>query len=173
MAIICNECGFPLSGNENKCPKCGNPIHSNNSDSLLSPKTDNWDYTQYREGIFQHWYFKCKKKDEADSYGALNDTLLLFNLIFRAIWTVVWPLILIWIVCVLFSLSSSAAGIPYASYVIIILGIFITIFLLLFYLIPNAIQKFWVPFHRTWRRINKRYWINIHKAIKENDINSI
>ena len=128
MAKICNECGYPLNGNEDICPECGNPICSNNSES----QTDSWDYTQYRKGIFQQWYFKCKKKDENDSYDSLNDTLLLLNLVFRALWYIIWPIILLFIISSLFLLGLNMAGISYASFVIVILGIFLGVYFLFF-----------------------------------------
>lgn len=31
MAKICNQCGYPLNGNEDKCPECGSQVTINQS----------------------------------------------------------------------------------------------------------------------------------------------
>ena len=168
MANSCPECGYPLKGSEDKCPECGFIINPQISNETMD--VDNWDYSQYVGGLFSQWYFECPNSDEEESYNTLNDILLLGNLIFRALWSIAWPLCLLYLLYfgLLFICSQNSP----------ILGVFLTILfyacvilLLVIKLIPMAVHKYWVPFHRTWRRINKRYWINMYKAIKSKNSN--
>lgn len=161
MEKKCPECGYPLNGNEAECPECGfivNPQISNGSIDI-----DKWDYSQYRKGLFSQWYFKCDNLKHAESYDSLNDVLLLFNLIFRILWWIAWPIILIFILFAAFSLA--------IGHIAIFLGTITSIIVAICFTIPNAIHKFIVPLHRTWRRINKRYWISMDKAVKNNNPN--
>lgn len=179
MATPCKECGYPLNGTESSCPECGCPTEFEVSSSNAQTKTtqtDNWDYSQYRSGIFSQWYFPCPDKDKADSYDTLNDILLLFNLLFRAVWSLFWPLALIWVVYYLFVLIVGASAPRDAAVIIVvtqIVLIFVSVYIAFANLIPKTMHKFWVPFHRTWRRINKRYWVNMHKAIESDNVNIV
>ena len=171
----CPECGYPLNDNENKCPECGYPLlnnEPNNSNSSNSSALyDDWDYEQYRKGLFKQWYFKCEKNNQADSYDSLNDVLLLFNLAFRALWSIIWPCALIFLFtlgCVM--ATQQQIGMEINALIFAIMGIIFGVMVFFAILIPNAIRKYWVPFHRTWRRINKRYWISMHKAINTNTL---
>lgn len=182
MTNQCKQCGYPLKGSETTCPECGCSIETTssiNTTSSILITNDNWNYNQYRTGIFRQWYFKNSNNNESDSYDTLNDFLLLFNLIFRMIWSMFWPIALIclftWII--LITLTSDSAFMTSDNVMFMQIAQFAVIIgcIILFFvkLIPNAIYKYWVPFHRTWRRLNKRYWINIHRAIETNSINVI
>lgn len=185
MALTCKECGYPLKGHENSCPECGCPTEFNVNESyttspskskIIPSQTDNWVYSQYQNGIFRKWHFTCPNKDMASSYDTLNDILLLFNLIFRAIWSLFWPLAIIRIAYYIFVLIIGTIN-PIDTAIILILVQIVLILGCVFYalvnLIPKVMHKYWVPFHRTWRRINKRYWVNMHKAIESDNINII
>lgn len=186
MSTPCKECGYPLNGTETSCPECGCPVELSSDDILQSAAApdrhfvDDWDYTQYRKGLFQQWYFECIEEDRAESYDALNDVLLMLNLIFRAVWYLAWRMALVGLVFfIIYGALFAAMAQSDSSEGMIVLGGILAFILILiglyifFTLIAKVIHKYWVPFHRTWRRINKRYWISMHKAVKTNNPNTI
>ena len=180
---MCSQCGFPLKGNEEICPECGLKLFNEQTfntttieDDTINHRTDNkqtddWDYSQYKGGVFSYWLFKCPTAKYKDSYDSLNDTLLLGNLACRIIWHTFWPYFLICLVNIL--MTPIYADLGQACVIITSLLAFIFLIYCLIIRLPKAIGKYWVPLHRTWRRINKRYWLNMYKAVKNNNINSI
>lgn len=172
MALTaCPECGNPLKGNEQTCPECGNLIPKEEAELHYY---DDIDYSNYHSdfiGGFNLLYFEAEYEDEKDSYDSWNDFCLFWNLLWRIILFTLLPIFIIAILVVLFIFTDLkySLGLKGAMPILCVIGgILVIISPFVFFRI--AMRKYWLPLHRTWRRINKRYWINMYKGVKHNNV---
>lgn len=167
--IKCTECGTMVPDGVNECPNCGCPVQ--NGYEPVNVDGDDYDYSQFYEGIMKAWHFSCEKPSEKESYDTLNDFFLICNILFRIVLRSALIPLLIFIVGAVVA-ASLATEAPMMA--VIINPLFtIAFYVLLIIYAGKAIRLYWVPLHRTFRRMNKRYWIAMHKAVKDNTINNI
>lgn len=170
--IKCTECGTVVLEGTKECPNCGCPLQ--NVNETISIGCDDYDYSQFYNcpWILRPWRFSCEKASEKENFDQLNDICLLSAIGFRM---VLRGLIMVIIVAVLNGALSAMllqGGLYYANLLTSPL-ISVGAFILFFYYLLKGVKEYWVPFHRTFRRINKRYWMSMHKAVKDNAINNI
>ncbi len=119
--------------------------------------------------LFGPWYLTCKSKDEKEEYSVINNIFYFFNLIFKTwAYAILWAffkgflfLLLLYLVQFLAFVGLGWMGFLAMMFVIVIpLGILLLIIQAC--AIGKALHRYWPSIHRTWRRINKRYW----KAMK-------
>lgn len=126
--------------------------------------------------LFGPWYLTCKNESEKEEYAVINNIFYFFNLIFKTfLYATLWAFfkgIVVFTVYLIFALCfiSMGAGITYATNYVsvsITFALFAAIlfYIVLFYFIildccgmGKALHRYWPSIHRTWRRINKRYW---------------
>ncbi len=122
--------------------------------------------------LFGPWHLTCKNNAEKEEYAVINNIFYLFNLIFKcqlyaSLYTFIkgLPFILLYIVVAL--LGGYILRTTWDDTIItIVTGLlgFLYFALIVFMVILNccgigrALHRYWPSFHRTWRRINKRYW---------------
>lgn len=137
--------------------------------------------------LFGPWYLTCKSEGEREEYAVINNIFYFFNLIFKTwLYSVLWaffkglPIVLLWLVVVLmygglvgfavrgsYYSSGSLAAVSAGGVVLLVLYV---VFALIFTVIGccglgQALHRYWPSIHRTWRRVNKRYW----SAMKNKD----
>lgn len=167
--IKCTECGTVVLEGTKECPNCGCPLQ--NVNEMISIGCDDYDYSQFYTGILRAWHFSCSQPSEKESYDALNDFFLMCNLIFRIILRSALIPLLVYI-CGLVLAALLSTEVPMMALFTTPLFAIIA-FVLFFIFAGKAIREYWVPLHRTFRRMNKRYWIAMDKAVKDNTINNI
>ena len=124
--------------------------------------------------LFGPWYLTCKNESEKEEYAVINNIFYFFNLIFKTfLYATLWAFfkgIVVFIAYLIFYMifakgiantnNNSTGG-------LIVLGGFtvITFYAVIIYFIildccgmGKALHRYWPSIHRTWRRINKRYW---------------
>ncbi len=132
--------------------------------------------------LFGPWYLTCKSKDEKEEYAVINNIFYFFNLIFKT-WAygILWTFFKGWFVelLLLFTIfifglivygveqngsEGSVYVVAFAAVVeyAICLAYGIILLIIANCAIGKALHRYWPSIHRTWRRINKRYW----KAMK-------
>lgn len=124
--------------------------------------------------LFGPWYLTCKNESEKEEYAVINNIFYFFNLIFKTfLYATLWAFfkgIVVFIAYLIFYMIF-AKGIANNDNIstaeIILFGFFVAIMTygILFYFIVldccgmgKALHRYWPSIHRTWRRINKRYW---------------
>ena len=122
--------------------------------------------------LFGPWYLTCKSKAEKEEYAVINNIFYFFNLIFKTwAYAILWSFFKGFLFVVLFYLaqiffayvafhSNSAGTAGFLSILMLIVFIPLGILLLIIQAcgIGKSLHRYWPSIHRTWRRINKRYW---------------
>lgn len=124
--------------------------------------------------LFGPWHLTSNNNAEKEEYAVINNIFYLFNSIFKCqLYTFLWtffkgfPFTLLYIAVILLSLN--VIGYQYHEwetfvFATYLLTIFYMAFMVILYFcgIGSALHRYWPSLHRTWRRINKRYWKSIH-----------
>lgn len=156
----CPECGCPING-ESVCPECGYRFDSDNSVDAIPTNTSDLKTNPLTKGYYrwwsltQPWYVgNSHSVNSQHRYDALNEGLLLFNLVWRiSLWWMLFGIIAIACFCTL---------------ILIPLGLWI-----IFSLFPWAVARYWAIIHILWRRLNQRYWISMRTGIKTNHLETL
>lgn len=128
------------------------------------------------------WYLTCKNPKEQEEYNIINNIFYFFNLIFKTIvYTVIWQFFKIWWIIVILglfvvfgikelivdSIFQSSLSLDATTTVITIVGflvgaIWIAVCILGIVVascaMGKALHRYWPQLHRTFRKLNKRYW---------------
>ena len=126
--------------------------------------------------LFGPWHLTCKNNEDKESYAVINNIFYLFNLIFKCqFYTFLWsffkglPFLLLYVVASFLGMYSIRftwdATIYYTvTYLIGILFFVLIVFMVILNCcgLGQALHRYWPSLHRTWRRINKRYWKSMH-----------
>lgn len=128
--------------------------------------------------LFDPWHLTCRDASKQEQYDTANNIFYMFNLFFKAnfygaCWTFfkTWYLWLAYVfVTPCFWYIVDDLGWGYSGVYInlafsTVLSIALWIVTLIHYCfgMGNALHRYWPSFHKTWRRVSKRYW----KAMKE------
>ncbi|MCI6106735.1 MAG: hypothetical protein SOY92_04645 [Prevotella sp.] len=130
--------------------------------------------------LFGPWYLTCKNESEKEEYAVINNIFYFFNLIFKTfLYAAIWAFfkgIVVFMAYLMFALIFALRGLEMANNNstdgLIVLGVFsaIMFYVAIIYFIildccgmGKALHRYWPSLHRTWRRLNKRYW----NAMKE------
>lgn len=173
METKCPECGSPLSGTEKACPECGCPIQNENVLTDEKVLIDDYDYSQFYDSwLLSPWSFSHEEDSEEENFDQLNDSFLLgaiaFRMILRALLVAIIFIVAGTILTAILINERAEEIALFADIVIVIGGVIAVI-----YYFKKGLAKYWVPFHRTLRRIHKRYWINMHKGVENNTVDNI
>ena len=167
-SAICDECGYSLSGAEKVCPECGNPLED------VNIEYDDYDYSKFYNCSWwlRPFHFSSEKDSEKENFDQLNDIYLLGAIIFRMILKALIVIVVYYISSLILNIilinADATSLLPFVN-MIIGIGVIIAVI----YCLLKGLAKYWVPCHRTFRRINKRYWMAMYKSIKNNTINNI
>ena len=126
--------------------------------------------------LFGPWHLTCKNNEDKEAYAVINNIFYLFNLIFKCqFYTFLWsffkglPFLLLYVVASFLGMYSIRftwdATIYYTvTYLIGILFFVLIVFMVILNCcgLGQALHRYWPSLHRTWRRINKRYWKSMH-----------
>ncbi len=126
--------------------------------------------------LFGPWHLTCKNESEKEEYAVINNIFYFFNLIYKTnLYAILWAffkglkVLVVAIVAFLFlALLGRGANSTDGSNVLAIFGLILLYGAYAFFLIlcafgiGKSLHRYWPSIHRTWRRINKRYW----KAMK-------
>ncbi len=115
------------------------------------------------------WYLTCKDKKEQEEYDVINNIFYFLNLIFKIVaYSIIWWVFKIWWLILLgLFLLVLLIRIVYALGIGNINFLMAPIFLmaaLIFGIIVGAcamgkaLHRYWPQLHKTFRRLNKRYW---------------
>ena len=153
-------------------------FNENGQYSPISPSswlfTDPWPLKNYPRKAFEKkhpflgwlfgpWYLTCKNESEKEEYAVINNIFYFFKLIwafFKGIIVFIAYLMFYIIFAMGLANNHNTGG-------LIVLGIFVAIMLygiLIYFIVLDccgmgkALHRYWPSIHRTWRRINKRYW---------------
>lgn len=157
MNIKCNECGFPLSGEENICPECGNPIMES-KEKIKGESADlrlHDDFARFYQGffLFRAIYLEnlTSSSDDASRINVINEILLAANILIRFI---LWASLMLIPISILFCTI-----------------IFIPFSILLFKSwLEKLLNKYWIPVYKLHLRLNQRYWISMYQSVKSNSL---
>lgn len=125
--------------------------------------------------LFGPWYLTCKNESEKEEYAVINNIFYFFNLIFKTfLYAAIWAFfkgIVVFFVYLMFALIFAFRELEMANNNstdgLILLGVFsaIMFYVVIIYFIVldccgmgKALHRYWPSLHRTWRRLNKRYW---------------
>ena len=118
------------------------------------------------------WHLTCKNNADKESYAVINNIFYLFNLLFKCqFYTFLWtffkglPFLLLYVVASFLGMYCIRFTWDYTIYYIVTHLIGILFFVLIVFMVilnccglGQALHRYWPSLHRTWRRINKRYW---------------
>lgn len=137
------------------------------------------------------WYLTCKNENTHESYNVINNLFYFFNLLFKTyvyanVWTflkglkiilLLLGIILIYAILLtaIFEIHDSGLRTPLSIIVSVLFfvacaGCVITLVVINICGIGKALHRYWNNIYGTYMRLNKRYWIHIHKAIKNDTI---
>ena len=122
--------------------------------------------------LFGPWYLTCKSKAEKEEYAVINNIFYFFNLLFKAwayavLWAFFKGILFVVLYCLVYFLliysalhSSSVGAVGFLTFLVVVINIPLGILLLVFQAcaIGKSLHRYWPSIHRTWRRVNKRYW---------------
>lgn len=122
--------------------------------------------------LFGPWHLTCKSESEKEEYAVINNIFYFFNLIFKTnvyafLWAFFKGIIVVTAFLIIgFILGLIGMGLANGNSVggLAMFGGFAAIlcYAVLIVLgccgIGKALHRYWPSIHRTWRRINKRYW---------------
>lgn len=130
--------------------------------------------------LFGPWYLTCKDKKNQEEYDVINNIFYFFNLFFKIIaYSFVWQFFKIWwlilgaflviginaliINSVLHSNMGQDTMLTFVSILNLIMGLIwisVAIFCLIVgsCAIGKAFHRYWPQIHKTFRKLNKRYW---------------
>lgn len=123
--------------------------------------------------LFGPWYLTCKNESEKEEYAVINNIFYFFNLIFKTnVYAILWAFFkgitaFIGVLFFILLLTLMGLGIGYSNAsgeLFAALGGFSAILFCGILIVleccgmGKAIHRYWPSIHRTWRRINKRYW---------------
>ena len=208
MAKICNECGYPLNGNEDKCPECGNPLKTTpksynpdmdyNETKGYSPfKANAWIFStpsilkKFPRGhfalkhpfwgwLFGPWHISPYNLEDTEYINVVNNIFYLLNQIFKfVLYALIWVLFKTWFIL----LIGLAGGVLFTTFGainynnalttigIIVLGLtYIFSGIMLISGTLASLSRYSSPIIRSFRRICKRHWISMYKAVKNNNL---
>ena len=119
--------------------------------------------------LFGPWYLTCKNESEKEEYAVINNIFYFFNLIFKTnAYALLWAFlkgVVVFIAWMMFMLLFSLIGMASNSTngLIALFTFAVNLFYVYFIILVccgmgKALHRYWPSIHRTWRRINKRYW---------------
>ena len=127
--------------------------------------------------LFGPWYLTCKNESEKEEYAVINNIFYFFNLIFKTfLYAALWAFfkgIVVFLAYLVFAFCFISMGLGIgsitdnrigASMPFVIFSAILFYVILFFFIILDccgigkALHRYWPSIHRTWRRINKRYW---------------
>ena len=124
--------------------------------------------------LFGPWYLTCKNESEKEEYAVINNIFYFFNLIFKTfLYATLWAFfkgIVVFIAYLIFYMISAMGianndDISTAEKILFgFFGAIMTYAILIYFIVLDccgmgkALHRYWPSIHRTWRRINKRYW---------------
>ena len=125
---------------------------------------------------FGPWHLTCKSNEDKEEYAVINNFFYLGNLILKCqLYTFLWtvfkglPFILLYVVASWLGMYSIRGTWDYTFYITVVSLISIFFCILVVFMIilhfcglGRALHRYWPSIHRTWRRINKRYWKSMH-----------
>lgn len=148
--------------------------------------TDPWPLSNYPRKAFEKehpflgwlfgpWYLTCKNESEKEEYAVINNIFYFFNLIFKTfLYAAIWAFfkgIVVFMAYLMFALIFTIIGWGMANNNntggLIVIGGFTAIMFyvaIIYFIILDccgmgkALHRYWPSLHRTWRRLNKRYW---------------
>lgn len=163
-------------------------FNENGQYSPISPSswlfTDPWPLSNYPRKAFEKehpflgwlfgpWYLTCKNESEKEEYAVINNIFYFFNLIFKTnVYAILWAFFkgitaFIGVLIIILLLTLMGLGIGYSNAsgeLFAALGGFSAILFCGILIVleccgmGKALHRYWPSIHRTWRRINKRYW---------------
>ena len=123
--------------------------------------------------LFGPWHLTCKSNEDKEEYAVINNIFYFFNLIFKCqfyagLWTLCRSLPF-WLVYACLWALFIYCGPYYDTYTIWVSLLSFIYFAVVFFSfiiwcfgMGSALHRYWPSIHRTWRRINKRYWKSMH-----------
>ena len=124
--------------------------------------------------LFGPWYLTCKKESEKEEYAVINNIFYFFNLIFKTfLYATLWAFfkgfvafvvayligaLLCLIAFGILGISSNDFIASGGLLIILLYGLLIFSIILDCCGMGKALHRYWPSIHKTWRRINKRYW---------------
>lgn len=128
-----------------------------------------------RRWLFGPWYLTCKNESEKEEYAVINNIFYFFNLIFKTfLYAAIWAFfkgIVVFMAYLMFAIIFAIIGWGMANNNstggLIVIGVFTAIMFyvaIIYFIILDccgmgkALHRYWPSLHRTWRRLNKRYW---------------
>ncbi len=132
--------------------------------------------------LFGPWYLTCRDKKNQEEYDTINNIFYFFNLIFKIVaYPLVWFIFKAWWIILgfwlLFGINAFIVSrviegdIKFEQDTIIALSVLYTIIVYIIYIaigvfvciidacaIGKALHRYWPQLHKTFRRLNKRYW---------------
>ncbi len=121
------------------------------------------------------WYLTCKDKKEQEEYDVINNIFYFLNLTFKiVVYSIIWWVLKIWWLILGWLLFLGISGLSaygmtrsdmYSTTIFIgIVNFIIVMALYIFAIIVGAcatgkaLHRYWPQLHKTFRRLNKRYW---------------
>lgn len=94
MERSCNECGYPLNGNEERCPECGTILQNNQPQPQMdseAPTTDGQsDYKTVSELFWSCQFYKVFKGDTFDLGQRIYELGVFFWEMIVLAWNTIW-----------------------------------------------------------------------------------
>ena len=118
--------------------------------------------------FFGPWYLTCKDKKNQEEYDVINNIFYFFNLIYKIkAYSLIWFIFKAWLpilgFCILYGISAFIVSrIIRGDEDVLIFAVCIPIFIFVGIVyacaIGKALHRYWPQLHKTFRRLNKRYW---------------
>lgn len=111
--------------------------------------------------LLDPWHLTCRNEENKEAYDTINNIFYLCNLIFKvslyaclfAFFKMIGLFMLLIVIVLLGAILDDYTGV-----VIIASVCYIVVAIPLCCGLCNALHRYWPSFHKTWRRLNKRYW---------------
>ena len=160
---------------------------------------DPWPLTKFPKGsldvkypligfLFAPWHLTCLNKSKRESYDVLNNVFYFFNLLFKTLsyataWVFWkgWKFELLLLICMMLVAwgidQAHDSKILVSVGGIILFAMYLTLIVFSFILTAfgcgKALHRYWDDIYRTFMRLNKRYWISMHKSVKAGTFDDI
>ena len=195
--IVCPECGKVLEAGVATCPNCGCPIENfdfneSKSQSTISSDSDSWilktpyPLSKYpNKGDFAKaypllelllifpfsWHIVNQSSEDKEYTNSANNILCLFALFAKfGVYGSCWILCKFWWLILLLIVSFIGLSNDLDGFIVLIVPLVPLLVLAGFFSWMAAQSRYLPRIIKTYRRIRKRHWMSIHKAIQNNDI---